>query len=114
MAFVSSKEKEEGLACLLLLADEGFALSNPGVGQIFVTEAGGMAAGVKSDAADAVMNGAVVAVRPVHLEAVSVGDASWVIICRLLGSNPERIGRVEVFHAMVFDKDLRYAVIGCR
>jgi hypothetical protein len=29
-------------------------------------------------------------------------------------SNPERIGRVEVFHAVVFDKDLRYAVIGCR
>ena len=44
----------------LLLLDEPYRFLDPLVGQILVTESGGMAARVEADAADAVDDGAVV------------------------------------------------------
>ena len=73
-----------------------------------------MAAGVEADAADAVVNGRVVAVGPVHLQGVAVGDAGGMVVAGLFHADPKWIGGIEIQDTMILDIDLRHAVIGGR
>jgi hypothetical protein len=81
MAFMRRKEQEEGLpwGARLMLRDACPAPLHPGIGQVFIAEAGSMAAGVEADAADAVVDRLVVAVRPVHLQARPLALAGGMI-----------------------------------
>jgi hypothetical protein len=71
-----------------------------------------MAAGVEADAADAVVDGVVVAVGPVHRRRVAMGDAGGVVRSGLFVADPQRIRGVEAEDAMVFKIDLGHAVVG--
>ena len=107
---VGGVEEEEGL--VLILFDEGVGLLDPLVSEVFIAEAGLVAAGVEADAGDAIMNGGVVSMGPVHLEGVAMGDSGGMIRGRFFSSNPEGIGGVEVEDAAFGDVDLRDAVVG--
>ena len=87
-------------------------LLDPFVGQIFVAEARLFAAGVETNSTDAVVDRLVVAVRPVELEFVALCQAGRMILGRFHVADPERIGRIEIFHTVIFDIDLRHAVVG--
>ena len=106
---VGGEEEEERR--VLLRFDEGVGFLHPLVGEILVAEAGGLATGVEPDAADAVVDGAVVAVRPVHLEGVAVRLARRVVGRWDLVPDPERVGGVEVQDAVIFEINLRDAVV---
>ncbi len=63
---VGGEEEEEGL--VLVGFDPLDGLGDPFIGEVFIAEAGLVSAGVESDTADAVMDGVVMAVGPVHFE----------------------------------------------
>lgn len=107
---VRSEEEEEGLGAIGLQPRVG--LLDPLVAEIFVAEARGLAAGVKADARNAVVDRGVVAVRPVHLQRGAVRDAGGVVVGRFFIADPERIFRVEIQDAVVFHVNLRDAVVG--
>jgi len=92
--------------------DPADALGDPGGGEILVAEAGRRAAGEEADPADALVNGAVVAVRPVHHQPVAVVDAVDVVGRGPAVAHPERIGGVEPAHVPVLDEHRRDAVVG--
>ena len=71
-----------------------------------------MATGVEANAADAIVDGAVVAVAPVHLELITVADACFVVRAWFFVADPERVLGVEVEHAVVLHIDLWHSVIG--
>ena len=107
---VGGVEEEEGL--IFVFFDEGVGLLDPFVGEVFIAEAGFVAAGVETDTGDAIVDGGIVSVGPVHLEGVAMGDAGGVIRGRFFPSNPEGIGGVEIEDAAFGDVDLRDAVVG--
>ena len=107
---VRGVEEEEGLVFVLL--DEGVRFFDPLVGEVFVTEAGFFSAGIEADAGDAIMDGAIVSVGPVHGEGVAVALAGGVIWGGPFASNPEWVCGVEVEDVAVGDVDLRDAVVG--
>ncbi len=112
MDVVRGEEQKERFTLVLL--DELDRLLNPLVGKVFIAEARGMPAGVEADAADAVVDRRVVAVRPVHLQRVAMRDSGGMIGARLLVPDPQRIGRIEIRNAVIVDIDLRHAVVGGR
>lgn len=109
---VRAEEEEERF--VLVLFDPGDRLLDPLVGQILVPKPSRMAAGVESDTADAVVDGGIVAVRPIHFERVAVSDAGGVVGAGFLSADPQRIGRVEIQDVVILYVDLRYAVVGRR
>ncbi len=60
MDILRGKVQEERVPLIRL--DEAIRLAHPGIGEVFVTEAGTRAPGVEANAADPVMNGLVVTV----------------------------------------------------
>ena len=71
-----------------------------------------MTTGVEADPANAIVDGAVVAVAPVHLELITVADACFVVRAGFFVAYPERVLGVEVEHAVVLHIDLGDTVIG--
>ena len=111
---VRREEEEESL--LLVLFDPLDRAFHPLVREIFIAPARGLPAGEEADAADAVVNGMVVAVTPVHFQRLASFRIfpGGMVGPRSLAAYPERILRVEVEHAVVFDVDARDAVVGRR
>ena len=108
---VVRREKEEERIVLVGL-DPLVRLVNPLIGQVFIAESCRVAAGVKSDPADAVVNGGIVAVTPIHLQRTAMGDAGGMIGAGFFASHPERVIRIEIFHAPILDVNLRHTVVG--
>ena len=73
-----------------------------------------MSAGIKSDAANTVVDRRVVAVAPVHLERASVRESGRVVRARLFSADPKWIIRIEILYVMILDVNLRHAVVGSR
>lgn len=109
---MGGEKQEEWLGAVLF--DPISGLVNPAIGEIFVAKASGSASGIKADPADAVVNGSIVAMRPIHLQGFTVGDSGWMIVAWLFIANPQWIVGVEIEYAMIADIDLRYAIIGRR
>ncbi len=107
---VGGEEEEEG--GVFVGGDELFGFLDPFVGEVFIAEACGGGTGVESDAADAVVDGGVVAVGPIHFEGVAVGDAGGLLGVDGFVADGERVGGVEVENAVVFNVDLGHAVVG--
>ena len=107
---VRGKVEEKGIGFVLF--DPSLRFLDPLVSQVLIAEAGGVATGVEANAADAIVDGAVVAVAPVHLELVTVADACFVIRAGFFMADPERVFGIEVEHAVVLHIDLGHAVIG--
>ncbi len=72
-----------------------------------------MAACVKANAANPVVNSGVVAVGPIHLQRGAVRDTGGMLRIGLLPSHPQRIGRVEISYLVIFDVNLRHTIV-CR
>ena len=106
---VGGVEEEEGF--VLVRLDEFVRLLDPLVGEVFIAEARVVSAGVKADAGDAIVNGSVVPVGPIHLEGVAVTFSGGVIRGGSFVSHPERVGGIEVEDAGVGEVDLRDAVV---
>ena len=92
--------------------DPFVGLLHPLVGEVLVAETRRVAAGVKADPADAVMDGRVVPVAPVHLEGAAVRKPRRVVGAWLFPADPQRILWVEILHAMVHDINLWHAIVG--
>ena len=71
-----------------------------------------MSTGVITDSTDAIVNGVVMAMAPVHLQGIPMGYSRRVIRIRFLHAHPEGILGVEVENTVVLDIDLRNTVIG--
>ena len=87
-------------------------LLDPFVRQIFVTKTSSVSAGVESDSGNAVVDGVIVTVGPVHLQRVPVGDARRVILARLLLPDPEGVLRIEVHDTVVLDVHAGHTIVG--
>ena len=70
-----------------------------------------MAAGVKPDAADAVMDRGIVPVAPVHLQRVPMRNSSGMVRARFHSTDPERILGVQILYAMILDVHLRHTIV---
>ena len=71
-----------------------------------------MAARVKTDAADSIVNRRIVSVCPIHLQRVAVGDTGRVVVGRFLIAHPERIGWIKIENLVIFDENLWNAIVG--
>ena len=70
-----------------------------------------MAAGVKADAADAVMDRGIVPVAPVHLQRVPMRNSSGMVRARFHSADPERILGVQILYAMILNVHLRDTIV---
>ena len=70
-----------------------------------------LAASEKTDSPDAVHDGVVVPVRPVHHQTRAPADAIGEVGRGLCVAHPERVRRIEAPHAVILDEDLRHAVV---
>ena len=109
MEVVRGEEEKERLGAMGL--DPRVSFLDPFVTEVFVAEAGGGSTGVESNARNAVVDGGVVAVRPIHLERFAVRLAGGMVTGGFFVTDPERIFRVEIQHAVVLHVDLRDAVV---
>lgn len=107
---VGGEEEEEGL--VLVGFDPVDGLSDPFIGEVFVTEAGLVSAGIEADTADAVMDGVIMAVGPIHFEGMAVGEACGVIGVGFFIADPKGVEGVEVEDGFIFHVDLGDAVVG--
>ena len=107
---VRGEKQEERIVPVGL--DPFVGLLHPLVGEVLVAETRRVAAGVKADPADAVMDGRVVPVAPVHLEGAAVRKPRRVVGAWLFPADPQRILWVEILHAMVHDINLWHAIVG--
>ena len=107
---VRGKVEEKGIGFVLF--DPSLRFLHPLVSKVLIAETGGVASGVEANAADAIVDGAVVAVAPVHLELITVADACFVVRAGFFVAYPERVLGVEVEHAVVLHIDLGDTVIG--
>ena len=86
MEVVRGEEQKEWIVPVGLNPFAG--LLYPLVGEVLIAEPRRVAASVKADATDAVVDGGIVAVAPVHLERVPVCQARWVIRAGLFPADP--------------------------
>ena len=70
-----------------------------------------MTAGVKPDAADAVMDRGIVPVAPVHLQRLPMRNSSGMVRARFHSADPERILGVQILYAMILDVHLRHTIV---
>ena len=96
-----------------MVLDELNRFLDPLICEVFIAESGSMSSCIESDSTDAIMNGRIVTMGPVHLERVAVSLPGWMIRAGLFFANPQRVFGIEVRYAMIVDVNLRHAIVGC-
>ena len=74
MKVMGGKKEEEGR--IFIFFDPLLRFLHPLIGEVFIAKTGGMTAGVEPNSANTIMDGSVMAVRPIHFKGIPMADAS--------------------------------------